>query len=138
MTTLAQARKAYQRATTTNTRDAWDALGRVLVPLLSAQPKLRRASNRWRRGKGVFPAPVMQVEFADGKRWRWAVWQAIGAPLPVERALKMACDVYRDWEGPVVPEVVSCTQVSIDDPKVGLYIKPPYIPGVEPIRRCRT
>ena len=121
-------RKVLNRARSTNTADNWRWAAEAAWALLN-KPKAKRAGKR-----GVWPPPVMETTFSDGRRVRMAVWQQLGKPLPTERAVAIAEGMYGDHVSPNVPEVTSCKDVA-GSPREGRYIGPGFAPSAESLAR---
>ena len=122
-------RKVIERARSTNSADHWRWAAEAAWALLN-KPKTRRPA----KGRGVWPPPVIETTFDDGRRVRMAVWQQLGQPLPTERAIAIAEGMYRDHVSPNVPEVTSCNDVA-GTPREGGYIGPGFTPNAESLAR---
>jgi len=107
MATLAQARNLFQRAQESGD---YSKLGAYMAELL--QPAAPRVYKGKRGGKEVFPAPIIQTIFADGRMCRMSICQLEGQPLPTDKAIGIAQSIYSDFVCAEVPPVISCERVN--------------------------
>ncbi len=97
MTTLAQARKAYQQAMASDDCADWKSAATTLWAYVNKPKASRKPAKRrpYRPGKGMKQQPVAVTTFADGVTARRAFWTQDGKPLDWQRAIAQAESAYR-------------------------------------------